>query len=118
MRVKNRAPKDLLAISPLGKSPVITDGDLVILESAAIIEYLLSKFDTAKRYQPASDSQLDAERRAYTFWMHFAEGSMMGTLVLTQIFTTARTQVPFLVKPVFDGVVKGIDTQYTRKTKK
>lgn len=112
MRVKGRAPKELTAINPLGKSPVITDGDLVILESAAIIEYLLGKFDLAKKYQPASDSQLDAERRAYTFWMHFSEGSMMGTLVLKQVFSTARPQVPFFVRPVFDGIVKALDTQY------
>lgn len=112
MRVKGRAPQELVAINPLGKSPVITDGDLVILESAAIIEYLLCKFDVARKYQPASDSQLDEERRAYTFWMHFAEGSMMGTLVLKIVFATARPQVPFFVRPIFDGIVKSLDSQY------
>lgn len=113
MRVKGRAPPELLQISPLGKSPVISDGDVVVAESGAIIEYLLDRFDAARKYRPASDSQTDAERRAYTFWMHFAEGSMMGTLVLKQVFLTARPQVPFFVRPIFDGIVKAIDTQYT-----
>lgn len=113
MRVKGRAPAELKKISPLGKSPVITDGDLVVAESAAILEYIVSKYDTARKYQPASDSQTDAERRAYTFWMHFAEGSMMGTLVLKQVFATARPQIPMLVRYIFDQIVKGLDTQYT-----
>jgi glutathione S-transferase len=32
-----RAPKELLEIHPLGKSPVITDGDVTLAESGAII---------------------------------------------------------------------------------
>ena len=35
------APPELLAVHPLGKSPVITDGDLVIAETGAIVEYLI-----------------------------------------------------------------------------
>ena len=39
------APLDLLKIHPLGKAPVISDGDLVVAESGAIIEYLVNKYD-------------------------------------------------------------------------
>ncbi|WP_299271143.1 glutathione S-transferase N-terminal domain-containing protein, partial [uncultured Psychrosphaera sp.] len=46
------APDSLKAIHPLGKSPVITDGDLTIAESGAIIEYLLDSYDTDKRLRP------------------------------------------------------------------
>lgn len=116
MRVKGRAPPELLRISSLGKSPVITDDDgngVVVAESAAILEYLADKYDVERRLVPASERQGDAERRAYTFWMHFAEGSMMGTLVLKQVFLTARPQVPFLVRPVFDGITKALDKEYT-----
>ena len=42
--VTNLAPPELKAIHPLGKSPVITDGDLVLAESGAIIEYLVRKY--------------------------------------------------------------------------
>ena len=35
-----RAPESLKAVHPLGKSPVIQDGDLVLVESGAIVEYL------------------------------------------------------------------------------
>ena len=41
----NRAPEELKAIHPLGKSPVIEDGQLIIAETGAIIEYLLRKYD-------------------------------------------------------------------------
>ena len=39
------APKELEAVYPLGKSPVVTDGDVTVAESGAIIEYLVSNFD-------------------------------------------------------------------------
>ncbi len=39
------APPELVAIHPLGKSPVITDDDITVAESGAIIEYLLAKYD-------------------------------------------------------------------------
>lgn len=114
MRINGRAPVELLKVSPFGKSPVITDGPTVtVSESGAILEYLADKFDgTARTLLPKSDSQGDVERRAYTFWMHFAEGSMMGTLVLKMVFATARPQIPFFVRPIFDQITKGLDKQY------
>ena len=43
--ITNRAPDELKVIHPLGKSPVIEDGNLIIAETGAIIEYLLNKYD-------------------------------------------------------------------------
>lgn len=76
--VTNLAPPELKDIHPLGKSPVISDGDLVVAESGAIIEYLVRKYGQG-RLMPAESSP-DFVR--YLQWMHFAEGSAMLPLLL------------------------------------
>jgi glutathione S-transferase len=72
------APPELKAVHPLGKSPVVTDGDETIAESGAIIEYILDKYGTG-RLRPRHGS--DAYWK-YVEWMHFAEGSAMLPLLL------------------------------------
>jgi glutathione S-transferase len=51
-----RAPAALKEIHPLGKSPVIEDGDLILSESSAITTYLLEKFDKEKRFRATPDA--------------------------------------------------------------
>lgn len=81
-REPNRlAPPSLKAIHPLGKSPVIRDDGAVIAESAAIVEYLVRKYDKEGRLAPPVDPN-SAEWRAWNHWMHFAEGSAMLPLML------------------------------------
>ncbi len=78
--VTNLAPPELKKIHPLGKSPVIVDGKLVLAESAAIVEYLARKYGHGKFAPEANvDSQ---EYLDYLHWMHFAEGSGMLPLLL------------------------------------
>src|SRR5688500_15266231 len=72
------APASLKAIHPLGKSPVIRDGDRVIAESAVIIEYLLDQHGRG-RFAPPADSPAFGKFR---YWMHYAEGSLMPQLLL------------------------------------
>lgn len=72
------APAELKAVHPLGKSPVISDGEAVVHESGAIIDYLIRRHG-AGRLRPAPDS---AEHEAYQQWMHYAEGSAMLPLML------------------------------------
>ena len=69
------APPALRAIHPLGKSPVIDDGGVVVSESGAIVEYLAEQYDNLR--PPGS-----AERRRASYWVHFAEGSAMTPLLL------------------------------------
>jgi glutathione S-transferase len=96
------APEALRKIHPLGKSPVITDGDLVIAESGAIIEYLVGHYGEG-RFIPAADTP---ERLRYTYWLHYAEGSAMLPLLLTLIFNQIpKAPMPFFVKPVARGIV-------------
>jgi glutathione S-transferase len=73
----NLAPLELRAVHPLGKSPVIQDGDLVLAESGAIIEYLLERYGNG-RLVPARGTN---EHVRYLQWMHFAEGTLMLHLV-------------------------------------
>ncbi|MDD0838063.1 glutathione S-transferase [Curvibacter sp. HBC61] len=97
------APPELKAIHPLGKSPVITDGDITVAESGAILEYL------AERYGQGLGGELadlepprgTAQHREHRFWMHYAEGSLMNWLVMKLVFMTLPTQpMPFFVRPI------------------
>jgi glutathione S-transferase len=74
----NLAPEALKRIHPLGKSPVIRDGDQVVIESGAILEYLVRKYGNG-RLVPREGSP-DALR--YLQWMHYAEGSAMLPLIM------------------------------------
>ena len=97
------APPELKAVHPLGKSPVITDGDQTIAESGAILEYLL---DTLVDKAPAQLGSLrpavgTEAHRQYHYWMHFAEGSLMPNLVMKLIFGAIPTRpMPFFVRPI------------------
>jgi glutathione S-transferase len=77
-KVTNLAPPELKAIHPLGKSPVITDGGLVLAESGAIIEYVARKYGKGRL---VPDESLP-EYVTYLHWLHFAEGSAMLPLML------------------------------------
>jgi glutathione S-transferase len=72
------APPELVAVHPLGKSPVITDEGKTIHESGAIIDYLIRRHGGG-RLQPDPGS---AAYDAYVQWMHYAEGSAMLPLML------------------------------------
>jgi glutathione S-transferase len=72
------APPELKAVHPLGKSPVITDGERTIHESGAIIDYII-RWHGAGRLAPAADKAVYDE---YQMWLHYAEGSAMLPLML------------------------------------
>lgn len=72
------APESLKEIHPLGKSPVLEDGDVKIAESGAIIDYLVRTYGGGK-FAVAQD---DASYNQYVEWLHYAEGSAMLPLLL------------------------------------
>jgi glutathione S-transferase len=76
------APPALLATHPLGKSPVIVDGDVTMAETGAIIEYLVDKYGGGRLIPPAGSR----ERLRYTYWLHYAEGSAMTPLLFKLVF--------------------------------
>ena len=103
------APPALRAIHPLGKSPVITDGDNTVAESGAIIEYLLAHYGDG-RLQPAAGSK---ERQRYTYWLHYAEGSAMPPLVMKLIFgRLPKPPMPAFLRPFARLISGGVQTKY------
>src|SRR6266404_2616449 len=72
------APPELTAVHPLGKSPVITDGDVRIAESGAIVDYIVRTYGKGAM-MPAPGG---ADYEAYNEWLHYAEGSAMLPLML------------------------------------
>jgi len=94
------APPELLAVHPLGKSPVITDGDKTIAETGAIVEYIVETYGQGRLVPPAGTP----ERLRWTYWLHYAEGSAMTPLLLKLVFTALPNRAPGLLK----GLVKSI----------
>jgi len=112
--VTRLAPPELKRIHPLGKSPVITDGDLVVAESAAILEYLVERYGSQAQGEAANLTTLPGtpEHMQARFWMHFAEGSLMNWLVMKLVFMTIPTQpMPFFVKPIAREICKKVQKQ-------
>jgi len=100
-KVTSLAPPELRAIHPLGKSPVITDGDVTMAESGAIIEYLVAKFDTGTLL-PSHETP---EHRAYIYWLHYAEGTFAPLMLVSLIMGRIESaQMPFFLKPVARGI--------------
>ncbi|WP_295641946.1 glutathione S-transferase [uncultured Methylibium sp.] len=91
------APPELLAVHPLGKSPVISDGALVLAESGAILEYLVARYGPGRLApQPGTPAHM-----RYIYWMHFAEGSAMPPLLMKLVFDRIeRAPMPFFAKPI------------------
>ena len=95
------APESLRQVHALGKSPVITDGDVTVAESGAIIEYLVERYGDG-RLAPAAGTP---ERLRYRYWLHFAEGSAMPPLLMKLIFDRIATSpMPFFAKPIARGI--------------
>ncbi|MHB8477964.1 MAG: glutathione S-transferase family protein [Steroidobacteraceae bacterium] len=91
------APEALLAVHPLGKSPVIVDGAVTVAESGAIVEYLIDRYGGGRLVPPPGTP----ERLRYTYWLHYAEGSAMPPLLLKLIFDrVANTGAPWPISAV------------------
>lgn len=95
------APPALRAVHPLGKSPVITDGDLTLAESGAIIEYLVERYGEG-RLSPISGTPAYLR---YRYWLHYAEGSLMSPLLLKLVFDKIeKSPMPFFAKPIAKAI--------------
>ncbi|PIE36423.1 MAG: glutathione S-transferase [Gammaproteobacteria bacterium] len=95
------APASLRAVHPLGKSPVISDGDITVAESGAIVEYLIQTYGGKPwAFKPGSEQQ-----RQYQYWLHYAEGTLMPFLVMQLVFDTIKNApMPFIARPVARGI--------------
>ena len=103
------APPELRQVHPLGKSPVITEGAITLAESGAIFEYLVERHGGG-RLAPAHGSP---ERVRYTYWMHYAEGSMMPPLLMKLVFDQIeKAKMPFIAKPFAKGIAHKVRSSY------
>src|SRR5262249_19755995 len=77
------APAEYKALHPFGTATVITDGDLVLGESGAIMEYIIAKYGAGRlTVKPESPDFAD-----YLYWFHFANGSMMPASMVDLVVT-------------------------------
>ncbi|MEM6827531.1 MAG: glutathione S-transferase family protein [Pseudomonadota bacterium] len=102
----NLAPDDYKALSPLGTAPVVTDGDMVLAESNAIIDYIMDSYpDSSLTPKPGS-----ANRARHLFWYHASPASMMNIQGVAMVLGLLETRSPWpissLLKAVFGQVRK------------
>lgn len=109
----NLAPKELLKIHPLGKSPIVEDGGAVYAETGAIMEHIIDAYGEG-RLAPARGTD---DYRRYKYWMHAAEGSYMPPLVLALFLNRMETApMPFFARPVAKRLTKGVRDAYLDHT--
>lgn len=102
------APPELRDVHPLGKAPIIDDSGLVIAESGAIVEYLVGKYDDGTLL-PADGTP---ERLAYTYWLHYAEGSLMPLLLLSLVMSRIESAGPALLRPITRKIAQSVRDGY------
>jgi glutathione S-transferase len=102
-----RAPPELARVHPLGRAPVVTDGDLVLAESGAIVEYFVDKTGLL-------GPQTDEERVRFRFFLHYAEGSVMPPLLVRLLMSKVKTApVPFFIKPIARQIASKVEGAYS-----
>jgi glutathione S-transferase len=99
------APPSLKAVHPLGKAPVLEDGELKIAESAAIIEYLIETYGQGQ-FRPASGTD---DYWRYVHFLHFAESSAMLPLMLF-MYTNRLGDAG---KPLHERIFSEIDNHFS-----
>jgi glutathione S-transferase len=107
-----RADPALRQVHPLGKAPIVSlPGEVVLYESGAILEHLAENVGGG-RFRPEPGTPACREYRAL---MHFAEGSMMPSLLVRLIFDRLRdAPLPFFVKPIAKRIAGNVDALFTQ----
>lgn len=99
-----RAPKELFEIHPLGKSPMMRVDDELILETGAITQYLLEKFDKDHKLSGTDEHSKIQEN----FYIHYCEGSLQPNLVALLVLNMTKSRLPWFIKPVGGKVVDAV----------
>ena len=102
------APPELQDVHPLGKAPVIEDDGQVVAESGAIVEYLVGKYDDGTLLPEEGTP----ERIAYTYWLHYAESSLMPLLLMSLIMSRIETKAPALIRPIARKIAHSVREGY------
>lgn len=102
------APASYKAVSPLGTAPVITDGDLTLAETNAIVDYICDRHDDG-RLRPAPGTPMRAK---YLFWFHTSQGSLQPLLTNKFVMMAMSARAPFLARPVAKSLVGALDQRF------
>ena len=89
-------PKALYDLHPLGKAPILTEGEATVAETGAIVEYIVQTHGDGALTPPPGTP----EARAATYWLHYAEGSAMPPLLLKLVFSRLPLNAPALMRPL------------------
>ena len=102
------APESFKRLHIIGTSPCITDGELVLPETNAIMDHIMDKFGDNGLRPKVGDKQ----RSQYLYWMHASQGSFMPLLLDSLIFKRMVSKVPFFLKPIMKFVTGKVKAAY------
>ncbi|KAK9323703.1 hypothetical protein V1517DRAFT_319619 [Lipomyces orientalis] len=115
LKIYRRNPKTFLAepglsqIHPLGKSPILTDGEKVIAESALIIEYLINKYGGNSSIVPKTME----DKESVKYYLHYAEASLQPVMLLLSVSNYVRHgPLPVFMRPVVKRVTDAVDNAF------
>ena len=94
------APDHYKELSPIGTSPFITDDDIVLAESNAIIDYVLDRYGEG-RLRPDKNG---GDHARYLFWFHASQGSVQPLITMKIVFAVIQKKLPFFLKPLMAKV--------------
>ncbi|GGB44396.1 glutathione S-transferase [Oceanisphaera marina] len=103
------APESLKRVHPLGKAPILIDGNIRLAESGAIIDYLAQRYGS-RTLLPEANTQAWWD---YVYWLHYAEGSLMPPLLMRHVFDKMQqAPMPFFIRPLVKKIVAGVDNAF------
>lgn len=106
------APPIFRQLHPLGKAPLLQDGERTLAESAHIVEHIIDSCAPQLR-PPAEQIEL---ARDYRYWMHFSEASFAPPLIVKHLFDVVRDRTPFFLRPITGLVPNMISKAYLDDT--
>jgi len=80
------APPDYKALHPIGAAPVITDGDLVLAESGAVVEYIIAKYGNGR----LALNSAHRDFAQFLYWYHFANGTLQAAMGRSMILNRLK----------------------------
>jgi len=102
------APESLQKLHTLGKAPILFDDDRALVESGAIIEYLLDYYGEHELRPPVKTEA----RQRYNFWLHACEGSAMSFLTLSLVLNKMVSGSPAVIKTIIKAAVGRVEEAY------
>ena len=99
------APADYKALHPIGAAPVITDGDLVLAESGAVVDYIIAKYGNGRLALNAGHPDF----AAYLYWFHFANGTLQANMGRNMILNRLNLAAD---NPILAGTKARVDRAF------